>query len=314
MMSKRKCEPALNLTEPGDFTGGISDNVRGKKRELLMHKTFTLNHTDNIELNLYQYGEESCHKGHRYGPAVRQHYLFHYVISGTGTFYSESGAFPVVAGEGFLIHPHDVTTYCADKKDPWHYMWLEVDGLIAARIFAECHLSRQSPIYRPNLNKDNVSALGYLRQIVEHGDEHRLKVQGLCYLFFSTLISNTHDQRAPLRDDKTRHLQKAIKKIENRYHEPLSVESLAAYCNINRSYLCRLFKSAYGIGPKAYLLNFRMSIALSLLKNSNTAIKVVGISVGYENQLHFSKAFKKMHGVSPAKWRQKYLSEQQAAR
>ncbi|PLL56526.1 AraC family transcriptional regulator, partial [Klebsiella michiganensis] len=44
-----------------------------------MHKTFTLNHTDNIELNLYQYGEESCHKGHRYGPAVRQHYLFHYV-------------------------------------------------------------------------------------------------------------------------------------------------------------------------------------------------------------------------------------------
>jgi hypothetical protein len=59
---------------------------------------------------------------------------------------------------GVLIHPHDVTTYCADKKDPWHYMWLEVDGLIAARIFAECHLSRQSPIYRPNLNKDNVSA------------------------------------------------------------------------------------------------------------------------------------------------------------
>jgi AraC-like DNA-binding protein len=57
-----------------------------------------------------------------------------------------------------------------------------------------------------------------------------------------------------------------------------------------------------------------MNIAVSLLKNSATAIKVVGISVGYENQLHFSKAFKKMYGVSPAKWRQKYLSEQQAPR
>ncbi|MNH20432.1 DNA-binding transcriptional regulator AraC [compost metagenome] len=50
-----------------------------------------------------------------------------------------------------------------------------------------------------------------------------------------------------------------------------------------------------------------MSIAVSLLSNGHTAIKVVGISVGYENQLHFSKAFKQVHGVSPAKWRQENL-------
>jgi AraC family transcriptional regulator of arabinose operon len=47
-----------------------------------------------------------------------------------------------------------------------------------------------------------------------------------------------------------------------------------------------------------------MTLATSLLRNSRTAIKVVGISVGYENQLHFSKAFKQVHGVSPAQWRQ----------
>ena len=272
-----------------------------------MHKTFILNHTDNIELNLYQYGEETCNKGHSFGPAVRQHYLFHYVISGTGILYSEYGTFPVVAGEGFLIHPHDVTTYCADKRDPWHYIWLEVDGLIVAKIFEDCHLSRQFPVYRLNLNKDNTSAQGYLRQIINHGDEHQLKVQGLCYLFFSTLISNTLEGSASPHDEKAKHIRKAVKKIENRYHEHLTVDSLADYCNINRSYLCRLFKSAYGIGPKEYLLNFRMSIAVSLLSNSNTAIKVVGISVGYENQLHFSKTFKKVHGLSPAKWRQKNL-------
>jgi AraC-like DNA-binding protein len=91
----------------------------------------------------------------------------------------------------------------------------------------------------------------------------------------------------------------------------LTIESLAAYCNINRSYLCRLFKNAYGIGPKEYLLNFRMSIAVSLLSNGHTAIKVVGISVGYENQLHFSKAFKQVHGVSPARWRQENLQAPQ---
>lgn len=279
-----------------------------------MHKSFTLNRTDNIELNLYQYGEENCDKGHSFGPAVRQHYLFHYVISGTGVLHSEYGSFPVVAGEGFLIHPHDVTTYCADKKDPWHYMWLEVDGLIAGKIFEECHLSRQFPIYRPNLQDDNADALGYLRRIVAQGDEHRLKVLGLSYLFFSALIGNRLQGTAAHPDDKAQHLRKAVKQIENRYHEHLTIESLAAYCNINRSYLCRLFKNAYGIGPKEYLLNFRMSIAVSLLSNGHTAIKVVGISVGYENQLHFSKAFKQVHGVSPARWRQENLQAPQPGR
>lgn len=38
-----------------------------------------------IDLCLYQYGHEKCTPGHLFGPATRNHYLFHYVLSGTGT-------------------------------------------------------------------------------------------------------------------------------------------------------------------------------------------------------------------------------------
>ena len=37
-----------------------------------------------IDLGLYQYGWERCAPAHQFGPAARTHYLFHYVISGTG--------------------------------------------------------------------------------------------------------------------------------------------------------------------------------------------------------------------------------------
>ena len=37
-----------------------------------------------IDLGLYQYGWEQCDPAHSFGPAARTHYLFHYVISGTG--------------------------------------------------------------------------------------------------------------------------------------------------------------------------------------------------------------------------------------
>ncbi|MFQ9480473.1 MAG: AraC family ligand binding domain-containing protein [Oscillospiraceae bacterium] len=33
------------------------------------------------------------------------------------------------AGQGFLICPNQVTTYCADEKDPWAYTWVEFGGV-----------------------------------------------------------------------------------------------------------------------------------------------------------------------------------------
>ena len=38
-----------------------------------------------MDLTLYQYGYEKCQPLHSFGPAVRNHYLFHYIVSGKGT-------------------------------------------------------------------------------------------------------------------------------------------------------------------------------------------------------------------------------------
>ena len=38
-----------------------------------------------LDLTVYQYGYEKCDPLHSYGPFVRNHYLFHYIISGKGT-------------------------------------------------------------------------------------------------------------------------------------------------------------------------------------------------------------------------------------
>ena len=43
-----------------------------------------------IDLGMYQYGYEQCEPGHSFGPVTRNHYLFHYVISGTGTLMADN--------------------------------------------------------------------------------------------------------------------------------------------------------------------------------------------------------------------------------
>ena len=52
----------------------------------------------------------------------------------------------------------------------------------------------------------------------------------------------------------------------------------------------------------------RMSQAAELLKLTSLPIAQVGRAVGYANQLHFSRAFKSYHGMSPREWRRRGLA------
>ena len=52
-----------------------------------------------------------------------------------------------------------------------------------------------------------------------------------------------------------------------------------------------------------------MTKATELLKLTQLPIKEVGIAIGYENQFHFSRAFKKIYGVSPSQWKKEHIKD-----
>ncbi|MFX3703624.1 AraC family ligand binding domain-containing protein, partial [Streptococcus suis] len=78
-----------------------------------------------------QVGLEACKPLHSVGPTMKQHDLFHYLLSGSGTFYdtSDQREDHLTAGQGFLISPDAICSYEAVAKDPRTYIWREFDGL-----------------------------------------------------------------------------------------------------------------------------------------------------------------------------------------
>ena len=69
-----------------------------------------------LDFRLFQCGWEQCAPLHSFGPFVRNHYLFHYVISGRGFLDADvkkgvTRRYDLEAGQGFLISPGQVTTY-----------------------------------------------------------------------------------------------------------------------------------------------------------------------------------------------------------
>jgi len=82
-----------------------------------------------VDLGLYQFGWEQCDPSHSFGPAARNHYLFHFCLSGTGTLYANNSKgttdiWQIKSGQGFMIFPHQVCTYIADHEIPWEYVWI----------------------------------------------------------------------------------------------------------------------------------------------------------------------------------------------
>lgn len=262
-----------------------------------------------LDLRLFQYGWEQCAPLHSFGPFVRNHYLFHYVISGQGKLDCEdvegvTHTYTLGEGEGFLICPEQVTTYAAHKAAPWKYVWLEFDGLRAAEYIDSAGLGPSQPIYRPLSQAQGDGLRDRMLYIVEHTEASPLHLIGHLCLFLDGLMT-TSATRRELKGGQLRdfYIQEAITYMERNYPREITIEDLADVCKLNRSYFSKIFKENMGCPPQEFLIRLRLSKAADMMKGTNNSIGDISYMCGYPNQLHFSRAFKKRYGVSPREWR-----------
>ena len=159
------------------------------------------------------------------------------------------------------------------------------------------------PVYRPKENGLPCPAYPWLQQLMAQDPVHSLRIAGLTCLFLDALIANARHAGSDDSSCGNKHLDSAIQFIERHYHRNLTIGEVADYCNIDRSYLSRLFQQQFGYGPKQYLLLLRMEVATSLLSDPGLPIKVIAYSLGYTSQMQFAKVFQLHFRCSPTQWR-----------
>ena len=262
-----------------------------------------------VDLGLFQFGWERCTPAHSFGPAARNHYLFHYILSGTGTLMADDSkgvtqTYSIKSMQGFMIFPNQITTYVADKQLPWEYVWLEFDGLRVKSLLDTIGLSLDKPVYHArnkSLREDMANEMLYISR---HKDESPFHLIGHLYLFLDYLLRSAADEQLE-HGSKLRefYIHEALTYIEHNFQNEITIEDIAGVCGLNRTYFGKIFKEALGKTPQEFLLNYRMLKAAELLKLTSLSIGDVGLAVGYANQMHFSRAFKNNYGISPREWR-----------
>jgi len=258
------------------------------------------------DLKLYQYGYEKCQPNHSYGPAKRDHYLLHFITSGKGTFYCENKSYQLSAGHAFLICPEVITSYTADTADPWTYSWIGFNGLNTEYYLNYAGLNTQNPIFSYKNESELLNIISEFKAINENTIIGQTRMTGYLYMLLAFIMESASKlsvQGKAFFSSKEEYIKNAVDYIQSNYSRKISVDEVANYIGLNRSYFGAIFKEITEFSPRDFIIYYRMDKAKKLLSDISMNIGDVSRSVGYDDPLAFSKQFKKIVGVSPYAYR-----------
>lgn len=99
----------------------------------------------------------------------------------------------------------------------------------------------------------------------------------------------------------------ALRYIEMHYREEISQTSVADVVHLNPSYFSTLFKKSVGKGFSDYLTDLRIEHVKERLTTSSEKINVIATSEGFSDYQYFVKIFKRLTGLRPSQYREKFL-------
>ncbi|MBE6610954.1 MAG: AraC family transcriptional regulator [Ruminococcaceae bacterium] len=94
-----------------------------------------------------------------------------------------------------------------------------------------------------------------------------------------------------------------IRYIQNHYGDEITYESLSEQFFMNPVYINRIFRKNTGSSLHSFLLNYRINMAMELLRSGSMPVKEIGPMVGFTDLPHFMKTFKKITGITPGRYR-----------
>ncbi len=125
-------------------------------------------------------------------------------------------------------------------------------------------------------------------------------------IFISRLIDEHGADRENTDDWKLRTVIGIQKYIEMNYQSHLTLADISREMCISMNYLNTIFKTVTGTTIMQYAQQVKISAAKTLLRSKEKSIKDIAESLGYYDQYHFSKVFKKEIGCAPSEYRRTY--------
>ena len=248
-------------------------------------------------LSVYNVGYQKCDPEYQWGPGVRDHYCIHHILSGSGCYCTGTVSKHLEEGDTFILYPGVELRYQADADKPWEYAWAGFMGADAASLIRNTEFSRETPyILKGRIPTEKIrDGLERIYNAKGNTYEAAVAMTGEMYSLLAVFMHYAEHEEKEKAIQLT-YAEKAESYIETNYSYPITVEEIASYVGISRSHLFRSFQNYMNRSPKEYLTEYRIKQACRLLRETDLSVSAIAYSVGFENNLYFSKAFRKQKG------------------
>jgi len=227
--------------------------------------------------------------------------VFHYIISGEGYFNGQK----LGAGYFFSANKNDKICYYPDKNNPWSYFWVRIYGNECKKAMEKCNLD--SGAFMGSCQ--NLNEISKLIKLYTDNKNSGIDIEYFAKAAANMLISMHTKKTSVTVDDyksvRKKHVMDISEYINNNYYKQIKIEDISKQFFLNRGYIRNIFIEYIHQSPKQYLQKIRMERAAELLRETSLNISVIARSVGYDDQLLFSKMFSRFFGCSPTDYRQK---------
>lgn len=126
-----------------------------------------------------------------------------------------------------------------------------------------------------------------------------------------TMMLDFAERMAEIRKENvvSLHVRRTVDYIYANLNEPLTLKMAAEHVALDQSYLSKLFAKEMGIPIKAYILKAKIATAQNILTFSDFSIADIAYSLGFSSQSTFAAAFRKITGMTPMQYRNRYSGE-----
>ncbi len=244
---------------------------------------------------------------HRFVPHIHDGFAIGVIEAGAEQFDYRHARHVAPMGSVVVINPGEPHTGSAATDGGWRYRMLyPASELLQDAASQLADRPHGIPFFPEPVIDDATLAheIAQLHRALERSDD-RLERESRLLLAFGRLVQR-HAEACPIILPTPTHDDQAIQRVRSllhdRYNERVTLAELAEGAGFSPFHLLRLFHARVGLPPHAYLTQVRVHRAKELLAHGLAVAKVAAL-VGFTDQSHLTRHFKRIVGVPPGVYR-----------
>lgn len=261
-------------------------------------------------LPFYVHNCGHIHAGHLYFTERegQDDYLLIYTLSGSGYLKFKNAEYTLEPNKAVLINCLEYHYYKTASKTPWEFKFLHLNGTAIKEYYKIINGDALSVVAMgesPHIN-------GMINSIYDFivAKEILLDIK-ICTVLMNILTEIITCMHGTLNNSKfNQHkveIERVISFISTNYGNKISTDDMTELVHISKYHFLRLFKTYTGLSPYEYLINYRINMSKSLLKDTSSSVNEISCCVGFNDVNNFIRYFKRLTGTTPANYRKFWI-------